>query len=80
MWYVYIIETEKNTPYTGITKDIERRMLEHKNSVGAKFTRAFGFKELLYKEEHPDRPSTLKREAEIKRLTSEEKRNIINLK
>ena len=40
MWYVYILECADKTYYTGITKDIERRLHEHnKTAAGAKYTR-----------------------------------------
>jgi len=29
MWYVYILTCSDNTPYTGCTEDIERRIIEH---------------------------------------------------
>ena len=41
-WIVYILECSDNTLYTGITKDIERRMAEHENGTGAKYTKGRG--------------------------------------
>ena len=40
MWYIYIVECSDNTFYTGITTDINRRLLEHNSGKGAKYTRA----------------------------------------
>ena len=39
---VYILKCSDNTLYTGITKDIERRMAEHENGTGAKYTKGRG--------------------------------------
>jgi putative endonuclease len=39
MWYIYILECSDNTLYTGITTDINRRLLEHNSGKGAKYTR-----------------------------------------
>lgn len=65
-WKVYILETENNQLYTGITNNIERRIKEHREGRGARFTRIFGFKKLLYTEDYPTRSEALKRESQIK--------------
>ena len=77
MWNVYIIECCNGHYYTGITNDLKRRMNEHRLGRGARFTRIFGFKKLLYKEKQPDRSSALKREAQIKRLPRLAKEKLI---
>jgi putative endonuclease len=66
MWYIYILETRNGRLYTGATNDVDRRIKKHKNGTGARFTRIFGFKKLLYQEKHPTRSHALKREKEIK--------------
>ena len=40
MYYTYIIRTERDTLYTGITTDVARRMREHLGLLkkGAKYT------------------------------------------
>ncbi|MFH1536940.1 MAG: GIY-YIG nuclease family protein, partial [Patescibacteria group bacterium] len=40
MYTVYILLCGDNTLYTGITTDIKRRLLEHKEGKGSKYTRA----------------------------------------
>ena len=40
MYYVYILECEDGTLYTGITTDLERRLEEHKAGKGGAYTRA----------------------------------------
>ncbi len=76
---VYILETIKNTYYTGITTDLERRLSEHrgKDNRGAKYTKANPVKSVLYTEIFPDRSSALKREFEIKSLTRQQKTALI---
>ncbi len=66
-YFVYMLECEDGSLYTGITTDVERRFVEHQNGIGSHFTRAKGAKHIIYIEEHPDRSSALKREAEIKK-------------
>jgi putative endonuclease len=48
-------------------------MKEHKSGKGAKFTRGFGFKKLLYHEVCSTKSEALKREAEIKRWSRQGK-------
>lgn len=73
MYYVYILECEDKSLYTGITTDVARRFKEHKNGTGGHYTRARGAKKILFKERLDTRSLALKREAFIKRLTRKEK-------
>ena len=73
IWYVYILECGDDRLYTGVTSDLKRRMNEHKKGKGGRFTRAFGVKRLIYKEEHPTKQEALKREAQIKGWTRKQK-------
>ena len=50
MWYIYILETDDGRLYTGATNDVDRRFSAHQKGQGAKFTRIFGCKKLLYTE------------------------------
>jgi len=80
-FFVYIIQNKKNTLYTGITKDIARRIDEHNNGKGAKFTRGRGPWKLTYKEGPFLHGDALRRENEIKKdkeLKSELKNPKIN--
>lgn len=77
MWYVYILEAGNGMLYTGITNDVERRMQMHEKGKGARFTRIFGFKELLYQEEQPTKIDAIKRELEIKRWPRARKLKLI---
>lgn len=77
MWHVYILETKKGSLYTGMTNDVPSRMHAHKQGKGAKFTRSFGFKKLLYTEEHPTKSSALKREKEIQQWPRQKKLDLI---
>lgn len=66
MYFVYVVECEDGSLYTGITTDLKRRFAEHKKGEGGHYTRAKGARKLVYSEQHPDRSSASKREAEIK--------------
>lgn len=77
---IYILQTLKGTYYTGITTNLERRIAEHnsKGNRGAKYTKAFPIKSVLYQEVVPNRSLAQKREAEIKKLTRQQKTNLLN--
>ncbi|MBI3315220.1 MAG: GIY-YIG nuclease family protein [Candidatus Omnitrophica bacterium] len=77
MWYVYILETKDGRLYTGATNDIPRRMAEHKDGKGGRFTRSFRFKRLVYTEEHPTKSAALKREKQVQGWTRREKLALI---
>ena len=77
MYYVYILRCSDDSLYTGITTDVKRRFLEHKNGKASKYTYSRKPKEIVYTEEYSDRGSALKREIEIKKLRRKDKLRII---
>ena len=78
-WFVYILRCSDNSLYTGVTTDCERRLHEHNHSPrGAKFTRARRPVTLVYHETVADRSSAQCREAQIKRFTAAQKRQLID--
>jgi len=77
-WIVYIIETQSGKLYTGITKDLSRRLEEHQEKrVGAKFFHFSAPKKILYKESHQTRSEATKREIEIKKMSRKQKLSLI---
>ena len=78
MYSVYLIECSDGSLYTGITTDVERRFNEHKNGIGGHYTSSKKVVRVAYTEEHPNRSSALKREAQIKGWTRQKKLNLIH--
>ncbi len=77
-WTVYIIKTESGKFYTGITKDIKRRFSNHKQQKGgARFFRISEPSEIVFQEFHPNRSEATKREMEIKKMSRQEKIDLI---
>jgi putative endonuclease len=66
MYFVYVLQCEDGSLYTGITTDLARRLKEHKSGLGGSYTRSHKAKKFLYSEKKRTRSSALKREAEIK--------------
>ncbi len=77
-WIVYILECADKTLYTGITNDLESRMLKHAKGKGAKYTRGRGPYSIVFTEIHKTKSLALKREAEIKSLPREQKLKLAN--
>ena len=76
-YYVYILQCNDGTLYTGYTDDPQRRLAVHNSGKGAKYTRARLPVELVYHEELADKSSALKREIEIKKMTRLQKLKLL---
>lgn len=76
-YYLYILECFDQTLYTGITTDLTRRITEHNNNLGAKYTRGRGPVKLIYSQEFENRSEATKEETRIKKLTRLQKMAII---
>ena len=78
MWYVYILECSDGTLYTGITTDVNKRILTHNKGKGAKYTKTRLPVHLKALFEVEDRSSASKEEYRIKQLTRAQKIELIN--
>ncbi len=77
-WYVYIVECSDGSYYTGITKDVKRRVLEHNYSFkAAKYTRSRRPVKLLFRHSVSTQSAALKMEIKIKKMTKKMKTNLI---
>jgi len=73
-YFVYILECSDKTLYVGSTADLEKRLYAHNNlKSGAHYTKIRRPVVLKYSEKALDLSTSRKREAELKRLTREEK-------
>ena len=80
VWFVYILRCKDDTLYCGITPDLEKRLQQHRSGKGAKYTRGRAPLELVYYEEVANHSEALKREIAIKRLSRQEKLQLISSK
>ena len=76
-WYVYIVQCSDDSLYTGVARDVERRIRQHNDGRGAKYTRARRPVRLVHSEPAADRGSALRREQQIKRMTRLSKKRLI---
>lgn len=73
-YYLYMVRCVDDTLYTGITTDLERRLVEHNSlALGAKYTKSRRPVTLIYSKKYKDRSSASIAEASIKKLSKEEK-------
>ncbi len=78
-WAVYMIYCSDESLYTGISNDVEKRFAQHLAQKGAKYFRGRKPKKLVYLEQGHNRSSATKREMEIKKLSRENKIQLIFL-
>ena len=76
-WFVYIIEASDSSLYTGITTDLERRFKQHASGVGAKYFQGRRPIKFVYTENAKNRSEASRREAQIKKLTREQKLQLV---
>lgn len=77
MNYVYILECSDGSYYTGWTNNIEKRVNEHNNGTGAKYTRGRGPVKLIYIEKFEMKTDAMKREWQIKQLDRKKKNDLV---
>ena len=77
-YYVYIISCTDGTFYTGYTKNIDTRIKLHESGKGARYTKMHKPEKIAYVELFDSRAKAMKREREIKKMTHQQKLNLIN--
>lgn len=81
-YFVYILECSDKSFYTGITTDLERRVIEHNSSgnLGAKYTKMRQPVRLIYNEKVKNKSEALKREYSIRQLKRKGKEELVEKK
>ncbi|RXM73930.1 GIY-YIG nuclease family protein [Clostridium tetani] len=77
MCYVYILQCNDNTLYTGWTNNLEKRIDTHSKGKASKYTRCRLPVKLVYYEKYEDKISAQKREYEIKQFKRCDKLKLI---
>lgn len=76
--FVYILtNTYRTTFYIGVTSNLEKRILEHKQGVGSAFTKKYNLSDLIYFEKFSDIRQAISREKQLKNWRKEWKINLI---
>lgn len=75
---VYIMTNTHNTVlYTGVTNNIQRRVLEHRTGTGSKFAKKYNIHKLVYYESGDDINAAIFREKQIKAGSRKKKIELI---
>ncbi len=79
-WTVYILRCADGSLYTGIARDVARRVKEHNSSgrLAARYTRSRRPVVLVYQEPAATRSAAGKREYRIKSMTRYDKQRLVD--
>lgn len=77
--YVYFMTNNSNKVlYIGVTSDLTKRVMQHKNHVYEGFTDKYNCTKLVYFEECNDINSAIRREKQLKNWHRNWKNNLVN--
>lgn len=76
-WWVYLIRTNHNSLYCGITNNLNRRIKMHQQGKGAKYLRGKGPLTLEWSQALSNKSMALKLECRIKKLSKKQKETIV---
>ena len=65
-YYVYIMASPSKTLYVGVTNNLERRVVQHREKLIAGFTARYNVTRLVYLEQTEDVLAAITREKQIK--------------
>lgn len=77
-FFVYILMNHKrNVVYIGITRNLIKRVWEHKNDLISGFTKTYRVHDLIYYEVFADPTAAIAREKQLKKWTRKKKNALI---
>jgi putative endonuclease len=79
-FFVYIIRCIDGSFYTGYTKNLQQRTKQHQDGKGAKYTKAHKPDKVAYVEHYDTQATAMKRERQIKKLSHQQKQDLIDQK
>lgn len=77
MNYTYIVKCKDGSLYTGWTNNLEKRIRDHNEGKGAKYTKSRRPVMLAYYEEFQTKEEAMRREYAIKKMRREEKEKLL---
>ena len=72
-WSLYIAECADGSYYTGIAKDVAKRIETHNSGKGSKYTATHAPVKLVFQEPQADYSAALRREYQVKSLSKKRK-------
>lgn len=80
MFYFYILKCKDGSLYCGSAKDLMERVKKHNAGAGSKYVRSRGGGKVVYFERFKSWNKTLRREAQIKKLSRASKLTLVKSK
>lgn len=78
MHWVYILTNKSNsTLYVGVTRNLQRRIFQHRHGQGSEFVKKYNLKKLVFAESCGSAVDAFEREKQIKRWRREKKEALI---
>jgi len=65
-YYTYIVASRSKVLYTGMTNNLERRIMEHEHGKGSRFTKRYNVNRLVWYETFRRPQEAVAREKELK--------------
>ncbi|MBE3568544.1 MAG: GIY-YIG nuclease family protein [Bacillales bacterium] len=75
--YFYVLKCSDGSFYGGYTTDVQRRVRQHNDGKGAKYTRSRGPVKLIYMEGYETKGEALRAEHRFKMLTRKQKEKFL---
>lgn len=80
IWHVYMVSCNDGTLYTGITKNLEKRIEAHNSAKdGARYTRSRRPVKLAYSEQVESKSAAARLEYQIKKLSRSKKKRLVKI-
>jgi len=79
-YYIYLLTNHRcSVLYTGVTKDLQRRMYQHKHKMIDGFSKKYSLDRLVYYEAYTDILDAISREKEIKGWLRHKKDDLVKM-
>ena len=78
-YYAYMLASRSQTLYIGVTGNLTRRIWEHKNGRGGRFTSRYRINRLVWYEAHADAAAAIAHEKKLKGLIRAKKIALIEV-
>ena len=78
-YYAYLARCNDNSLYAGYTNNLKEREIKHNEGNGAHYTRIRRPVKIVYHEEFINRADAMKREAQFKQLSKQEKEDLLKI-
>jgi putative endonuclease len=75
-YFVYLLLCEDGSYYTGYTKNVTARFERHRKGQGARYTRMYRPREVVYVKEFRTRVAAMRMERKIKTLSHQAKHDL----